>query len=189
MAGKTLATLVQEQRRLRPGPDESRPGLGQVGAGGFDGCSSDRNDALLRALADAANGLEDEVEKKISKIYQEGGWTRPRYSGELPNGNDGLGVMLLGMSGDQVLEREVYEKIKEDTLSTVRGTVQADILKEDQAQNTCIFSIEFALRMMGDIQQYFISNRVRNFYSVSPGHNPQGPAIGDRRASRGGSWR
>ncbi len=75
--------------------------------------------------------------------------------------------MLLGVSGDQVLEREVYEKIKADTLRAVRGTVQADILKEDQAQNTCIFSTEFALRMMGDIQQYFIDHQVRNFYSVS----------------------
>ncbi|MFC0299573.1 fused isobutyryl-CoA mutase/GTPase IcmF [Virgibacillus soli] len=60
-----------------------------------------------------------------------------------------------------------YEKIKADTLSVVRGTVQADILKEDQGQNTCIFSTEFALRMMGDIQQYFIHKKVRNYYSVS----------------------
>jgi methylmalonyl-CoA mutase len=75
--------------------------------------------------------------------------------------------MLLGLSGDQVLPAEVYSKIKADTLKVVRGTVQADILKEDQAQNTCIFSTEFALRMMGDIQQYFIDQKVRNFYSVS----------------------
>jgi methylmalonyl-CoA mutase len=59
------------------------------------------------------------------------------------------------------------ERIKEFVLSTVRGTVQADILKEDQGQNSCIFSIGFALRLMGDIQQYFIDNNVRNFYSVS----------------------
>ncbi len=92
---------------------------------------------------------------------------RPAYQGELPAGNDGLGLMLLGVTGDQVLPKEVYDKIKADTLKAVRGTVQADILKEDQAQNTCIFSTEFALRMMGDIQQYFIDRKVRNFYSVS----------------------
>ncbi len=91
----------------------------------------------------------------------------PRYQGDLPEGNDGLGLMLLGTTGDKILPKDVYEKIKADTLRKVRGTVQADILKEDQAQNTCIFSTEFALRMMGDIQQYFIGNRVQNFYSVS----------------------
>jgi isobutyryl-CoA mutase len=85
----------------------------------------------------------------------------------LPNGNNGLGLMLLGLTGDQVLPPEEYEKIKIDAITKVRGTVQADILKEDQAQNTCIFSTEFALRMMGDIQQYFINNKVQNFYSVS----------------------
>lgn len=63
--------------------------------------------------------------------------------------------------------REEYETIKDETISVVRGTVQADILKEDQGQNTCIFSTEFALRMMGDIQQYFIDKHVRNYYSVS----------------------
>jgi LAO/AO transport system ATPase len=85
----------------------------------------------------------------------------------LPPGNNGLGLMLLGLTGDQVLPPDVYSKIKAKAISTVRGTVQADILKEDQAQNTCIFSTEFALRMMGDIQQYFIDKKVRNFYSVS----------------------
>ena len=112
-------------------------------------------------------GLEREVAGKIEKIYAEKGVPRPSYQGELPEGNDGLGLMLLGVSGDEVLPREVYERIRADTLARVRGTVQADILKEDQAQNTCIFSTEFALRMMGDIQQYFIDNGVRNFYSVS----------------------
>ncbi|MBX2943286.1 MAG: methylmalonyl-CoA mutase family protein [Cyclobacteriaceae bacterium] len=111
------------------------------------------------------NGLEDEVNKKITSIYK--GSERPSYQGPLPKGNDGLGLMLLGVTGDQVLPRTVYEKIKTETLSQVRGTVQADILKEDQAQNTCIFSTEFALRLMGDVQQYFIENNVRNFYSVS----------------------
>jgi len=65
------------------------------------------------------------------------------------------------------LTLEEQEKVKSYTLQTVRGTVQADILKEDQGQNTCIFSTEFALRMMGDIQEYFIDNKVRNYYSVS----------------------
>jgi isobutyryl-CoA mutase len=111
------------------------------------------------------NGLEKEVEKKIAELYQ--GKERPSYQGNLPKGNDGLGLMLLGVTGDQVLPKDVYEKIKTETLSQVRGTVQADILKEDQAQNTCIFSTEFALRLMGDVQQYFIDKSVRNFYSVS----------------------
>ncbi|GAB3701854.1 methylmalonyl-CoA mutase family protein [Spirosoma flavus] len=93
--------------------------------------------------------------------------SNPHYQGSLPDGNDGLGLMLLGTTGDRVLPPEVYEQIKTDTLRRVRGTVQADILKEDQAQNTCIFSTEFALWMMGDIQQYFTDNRVQNFYSVS----------------------
>ncbi len=87
--------------------------------------------------------------------------------GDLPNGHDGLGLRLLGLSGEDVLPREVYEKIKAQTLSSVRGTVQADILKEDQAQNTCIFSTEFALKLMGDVQEYFINHNVQNFYSVS----------------------
>jgi len=91
----------------------------------------------------------------------------PQYNGKLPKGNDGLGLMLLGTSGDKVLPKDVYEKLKAKALSSVRGTVQADILKEDQAQNTCIFSTEFALKMMGDVQQYFIENKVQNFYSVS----------------------
>ncbi|MFY0522685.1 methylmalonyl-CoA mutase family protein [Archangium gephyra] len=114
-----------------------------------------------------ANGQTEQVEKKIAELYQRRGLPRPRYQGDLPAGNDGLGLMLLGVSGDEVLPREVYEKIRASTLQAVRGTVQADILKEDQAQNTCIFSTEFALRLMGDIQQYFIEQKVRNFYSVS----------------------
>ena len=114
-----------------------------------------------------ANGLEKEVEKKIEDIYKAKGAARPKYNGPLPEGNDGLGLMLLGVTGDQVLPKDVYEKIKAQTLAQVRGTVQADILKEDQAQNTCIFSTEFSLRVMGDVQQYFIDQNVRNFYSVS----------------------
>ncbi len=114
-----------------------------------------------------ANGLEKEVNAKIDQIYKTKGLPRPVYHGKLPQGNDGLGLMLLGVTGDQVLPKDIYEKIKIDTLSKVRGTVQADILKEDQAQNTCIYSTDFSLKLMGDIQEYFTQNKVRNFYSVS----------------------
>ena len=107
----------------------------------------------------------DEAHAKLEKLFD--GRERPHYAGMLPNGNDGLGLGLLGVTGDQVLDGETYAKIRAETLAAVRGTVQADILKEDQAQNTCIFSTEFALRMMGDIQQFFVDNKVRNFYSVS----------------------
>lgn len=113
------------------------------------------------------NGLEHLVEAKKKELYDDRGLERPKYNGELPEGNDGLGLMLLGVTGDQILPVDVYNQIKAKTLSQVRGTVQADILKEDQAQNTCIFSTEFALRLMGDVQQYFIEKNVRNFYSVS----------------------
>ncbi len=113
------------------------------------------------------NGLEAEVQKKIAAFFAAKGTEQPKYNGDLPDGNDGLGLMLLGLTGDKVLPADVYAKIKADTLKQVRGTVQADILKEDQAQNTCIFSTEFALRLMGDVQEYFINNGVRNFYSVS----------------------
>ncbi|MBF6610414.1 MAG: methylmalonyl-CoA mutase family protein [Chryseobacterium sp.] len=113
------------------------------------------------------NNLWDIVEEKLKVKFDEKGLKRPTYSGELPPSNNGLGLKLLGITGDEVLDAEVYEKIKAETIATVRGTVQADILKEDQAQNTCIFSTEFALRLMGDVQEYFIENKVRNFYSVS----------------------
>ncbi|KRG82284.1 MULTISPECIES: methylmalonyl-CoA mutase family protein [Stenotrophomonas] len=106
-----------------------------------------------------------EAGKKIAAMFE--GRTRPQYHGELPPTNNGLGLGLLGVTGDQLVDADTYARIKAETLSTVRGTVQADILKEDQAQNTCIFSTEFALRMMGDIQQYFVDHGVRNFYSVS----------------------
>lgn len=114
-----------------------------------------------------ANGLEEKVGAMIEKKYADLGQRVPRYQGALPEGNDGLGLLLLGATGDEVLEPEVYDQIKADTLKKVRGTVQADILKEDQAQNTCIFSTEFALKMMGDVQAYFNNFEIRNFYSVS----------------------
>jgi methylmalonyl-CoA mutase len=113
------------------------------------------------------NGLESEVREKMDAFFRSRGVSQPQYNGPLPEGNNGLGLMLLGISGDKVLPQDVYESIKAETLKQVRGTVQADILKEDQAQNTCIFSTEFSLRVMGDVQQYFIDHKVRNFYSVS----------------------
>jgi methylmalonyl-CoA mutase len=111
--------------------------------------------------------LEKDVKKKIESFYKNNLKLRPVYAGSLPESNDGLGLMLLGISGDKVLPAKVYQQIKKETLARVRGTVQADILKEDQAQNTCIFSTEFALRLMGDVQEFFIQNHIRNFYSVS----------------------
>ena len=113
------------------------------------------------------HNLKTEVEAKIASIYNKKGAERPAYQGSLPEGNNGLGLLLLGVTGDEVLPSEVYQKTKSETISKVSGTVQADILKEDQAQNTCIFSTEFALRLMGDVQEYFIQHNVRNFYSVS----------------------
>ncbi|HEY5623075.1 MAG TPA: methylmalonyl-CoA mutase family protein, partial [Gammaproteobacteria bacterium] len=110
-------------------------------------------------------GKWESVQAKIDKYFE--GKERPSYEGELPEGSDGLGLGLLGISGDKVVDKATYERIRKETLSTVRGTVQADILKEDQAQNTCIFSTEFAMKMMGDVQHYFIDNNIRNYYSIS----------------------
>jgi methylmalonyl-CoA mutase len=114
-----------------------------------------------------ANALEATVEAKLHEKYEQNGLQRPQYHGELPEGNNGLGLMLLGITGDEVLPADIYNELKNKALQSVRGTVQADILKEDQAQNTCIFSTEFSLRVMGDVQEYFIKNKIRNFYSVS----------------------
>ena len=121
------------------------------------------------------HGLEQEIKEKIKSFFAGKEHLKPTYfnhsmsenGDELPEGNNGLGLMLLGVTGDQVLPADIYQKIKTETLKQVRGTVQADILKEDQAQNTCIFSTEFSLKLMGDVQQYFIDQQVRNFYSVS----------------------
>ncbi len=112
-------------------------------------------------------GRKDDLEAALVERFDGRGVARPHYHGDLPPGNSGLGLMLLGITGDQVLPPDVYDDIKTDVLSRVRGTIQADILKEDQAQNTCIFSTEFALRMQGDIQELFIDRSVGNFYSVS----------------------
>ena len=108
-----------------------------------------------------------EAKKKIQAMYQAKGIQPPSYHGDLPQGNDGLGLALLGVSADELLPRDVYQKLKVEALATVRGTVQADILKEDQAQNTCIFSTEFSLKVMGDVQSSFVNHHVENFYSVS----------------------
>ena len=113
------------------------------------------------------NKLEKDVKNKIQDYYKKQGTKRPEYQGDIPEGNNGLGLFLLGITGDKILPNDIYNKIAKNTLNQVRGTVQADILKEDQAQNTCIFSTEFALRMMGDVQEYFINKEIRNFYSVS----------------------
>lgn len=112
-------------------------------------------------------GLTDTVLGIIRKMYQTLEMKPPTYHGATPEGNDGLGLLLLGVSGRDVLPEEVYNKIKKETIQKVRGTVQADILKEDQAQNTCIFSTEFSLKVMGDMQEYFTEHHIRNFYSVS----------------------
>ncbi len=116
------------------------------------------------------NGLWLEVENYIHKKFKNS--VRPIYYNpsspeRLPEGNNGLGLKLLGLTADEVLPAAVYQKIKAEALTQVRGTVQADILKEDQAQNTCIFSTEFALKLMGDVQRFFIDEKIRNFYSVS----------------------
>ncbi len=129
---------------------------------------------LLAFFLNAA--IDQQCERWLAEKREDGSFSvatpppslpSPAYAGPLPDGNNGLGLQLLGTTGDRILPREVYEQIKADTLRKVRGTVQADILKEDQAQNTCIFSTEFALQLMGDIQQYFTDHRIQNFYSVS----------------------
>ncbi len=170
-SGVSIATL-DDAKKLYSGFDLSSPntsvsmtinGPAPMLLGFFLNAAIDQQcEAYIRE-----NGLEAEVEKKIAAIYKKKDLPRPAYNGDIPKGHNGLGLMLLGVTGDQVLPRETYQKIKAETISVVRGTVQADILKEDQAQNTCIFSTEFALRMMGDIQEYFTRNKVRNFYSVS----------------------
>jgi len=113
------------------------------------------------------NGFWEDAQKKIRSIYKQKEQPVPQYQLDLPPTNKGFGLGTLGVSGDQLVDKETYENIKAETLRVVRGTVQADILKEDQAQNTCIFSTEFALKMMGDVQAYFTENKVRNYYSVS----------------------
>ncbi|MBS1530717.1 MAG: DUF559 domain-containing protein [Bacteroidetes bacterium] len=131
---------------------------------GFDVIRFTNDDVLKKTqkvVQDIKDALLKQADRKVLSFGEDLG------EAKLPQGNNGLGLMLLGLTGDQVLPADIYKKLKAKAISTVRGTVQADILKEDQAQNTCIFSTEFALRMMGDVQQYFIDQKVRNFYSVS----------------------
>ncbi|NQZ58860.1 MAG: methylmalonyl-CoA mutase, partial [Lentisphaeraceae bacterium] len=127
-------------------------------------------DAAIDAAIERKLRNEDRwpvIEKKIKDYFHKHAHEQPVYRSELPDGHDGSGLGFLGLSADDILDKEEYDQVKADVLSVVRGTVQADILKEDQAQNTCIFSTEFAMKMMGDVQQYFIDKKVRNFYSVS----------------------
>jgi methylmalonyl-CoA mutase len=112
-------------------------------------------------------GRWEETRRRLDADFRERGTAAPVYRGEIPAGHDGIGLGLLGTSGGRWVDPETCGRIREATLREVRGTVQADILKEDQAQNTCIFSTEFALAVMGDIQQFFIDHDMANFYSVS----------------------
>jgi len=170
-SGVSIAT-VDDAKKLYSGFDLTNPltsvsmtinGPAPMLLGFFLNAAIDQN--CEKYITD--HNLWDDVNLKINTLYNSKGVEIPKYIGEIPSSNNSLGLKLLGVSGDEVLPKVVYEQIMVDTLASVRGTVQADILKEDQAQNTCIFSIEFALRMMGDIQEYFIQQKVRNFYSVS----------------------
>jgi isobutyryl-CoA mutase len=150
---------------------------------GFDLCASSTSVSMTingPAPMILAFFLNTAIDQQVEKRLKESGrWEdslirmqamrpqQPHYRADLPKGHDGSGLGLLGFSGEQLVSAEEYTEIKAYTLASVRGTVQADILKEDQAQNTCIFSTDFALKMMGDIQSYFIDHRIRNFYSVS----------------------
>ena len=112
-------------------------------------------------------GKWDAAQETIATYFKDRGGQQPVYREEIPPTHNSLGLGLLGIPGDQVIPPDVYANIKTDTLKKVRGTVQADILKEDQAQNTCIFSTDFALNLMGDIQAFFVQQDMANFYSVS----------------------
>lgn len=192
LPAKRLSTAFDSVTLYGEDPDNRPDIYGKVGNSGVNICTLDDAKKLYSGfnLCDPStsvsmtiNGpapmllgfffnaaIDQQCELYLRNVTPTSGRNIPQnchYQGELPEGNDGLGLMLLGTTGDKVLPPDVYQKIKTETLKQVRGTVQADILKEDQAQNTCIFSSEFALRMMGDIQAYFIDNQVRNFYSVS----------------------
>jgi methylmalonyl-CoA mutase len=168
-AGVSIAT-VDDAKKLYSGFDLCDPrtsvsmtinGPAPILLAFFMNAAIDQQCEKYIAAQEATAAIDQAFARKYAKTK------RPSYAGSLPESNDGLGLKLLGLSGDEVLPAEVYNKIRATALSQVRGTVQADILKEDQAQNTCIFSTEFALRLMGDVQAYFIQQQVRNFYSVS----------------------
>ncbi|MHA3046738.1 methylmalonyl-CoA mutase family protein [Riemerella anatipestifer] len=174
-AGVSIATL-DDAKKLYSGFDLVSPltsvsmtinGPAPMLLAFFMNAAIDQNVEKFINEADDRAYYEEIIEKTLKEKFDKKGLVRPVYSGSLPSSNNGLGLKLLGLTGDEVVSKEVYEHIKKETIATVRGTVQADILKEDQAQNTCIFSTEFALRLMGDVQEYFIKNKVRNFYSVS----------------------
>ncbi len=177
-------------------PDEQPDVYGKVGTSGVSVCSVDDAKKLYSgfdlcapntSVSMTINGpapmvlaffLNAAIDQGVEKyLLEQGGIDAvrarfaerglPEYNGALPAGHDGLGLGLLGISGEEAVPRETYERIRAEVLQSVRGTVQADILKEDQAQNTCIFSTAFALKMMGDIQSVFTANQMRNFYSVS----------------------
>ncbi len=185
---KRLSTAFDSVTLYGRDPDPRPDIYGKVGNSGVSVCTVDDAKRLYSGfdLCDPStsvsmtiNGpaptvlafyLNAAIDQAVERHLREAGRSvEPRvpYRGELPEGHDGLGLMLLGRSGDEVVEPDVYARIKADVLRRVRGTVQADILKEDQAQNTCIFSTEFSLKVMGDIQAFFTENEVRNFYSVS----------------------
>ncbi len=117
------------------------------------------------------NGQFGKAMDRINEYYKKLNMPRPIYNTEFgvkdATLENHLGIGLLGIPGDLVVDKDIYEEIKKHTLNVVRGTVQADILKEDQAQNTCLFSTDFSLKLMGDIQEYFIKHNVMNYYSVS----------------------
>jgi methylmalonyl-CoA mutase len=178
-------------------PDERPDVYGKIGTSGVSVCTVDDAKKLYSgfdlcapdtSVSMTINGpapivlaffLEAAIDQAVERHLREAGRlgevrarfggdaALPRYEGELPRGHDGLGLGLLGIPGDRAVDAETYRRIRAEVLSRVRGTVQADILKEDQAQNTCIFSTEFALALMGDVQEWFIAHDVRNFYSVS----------------------
>lgn len=174
-AGVSIATL-DDAKKLYSGFDLLNPmtsvsmtinGPAPMLLAFFMNAAIDQNVEKYISQEEVKAEFEEKIEAKLKEKFDDKGLKRPQYNGELPASNSGLGLKLLGLTGDEILDAETYAKIKNETIATVRGTVQADILKEDQAQNTCIFSTEFALRLMGDVQQYFIENKVRNFYSVS----------------------
>jgi methylmalonyl-CoA mutase len=130
--------------------------------------------AMLALFLNAA--IDQQVEKYLRET---GRWdtvdellrtrmlARPVYDGELPPGHNHLGLGLLGVSGAELVSAETYAAIREDVLGNIRGTLQADLLKEEQAQNECLFPLEFGLKIMGDVQEYAMTHRMRNYYCVS----------------------
>jgi isobutyryl-CoA mutase len=169
MSGVSVATL-DDFKRLYSGFDLCRPdtsvsmtinGPGPIALACFLNSAIDQQ--VEKWLRNSGNWEQAEV--LIKKLYRDS--ARPAYRGDLPPGHDGLGLGLLGISGADLVDVETYRQIRSDTLTRLRGTLQADILKEDQAQNECLFPIEFALRLMGDVQGFISDHHMHNYYSVS----------------------